>query len=264
MPTPRVILSEAMALEVGGKEPWPTDVKLYQPYEVEQILLPDNASCLATQAYLKMSKLSYTVEPRSNAEFMSPSGKVPFIQCGAFVVSELEPIVSFVASKGISLTNDLDNGQKADMRAYMSLINNVLANAELFITWCDAPTYKQVTKPRYGSVFPWPLNHLLCWQKKSSVTKRLHVLGWANKSLDDVFHEVDLCCSALSERLASKNYFFGDKPTELDALVFGHLFTVLTTPLPNNQLAATIRGYRALVDLCKRIEHEYFELPSSS
>lgn len=253
-----------MAFEAGGKEPWPSDVKLFQPYESEQILLPDNANCLATQAFLKMAKLPYTVEPRINAEFMSPSGKVPFIQCGAFVVSELEPIVSFVANKGASLTNDLDGDKKSDMRAYMSLVGTVFANAELFITWCDASTYKQVTKPRYGSVFPWPLNHLLCWQKKSSVIKRLHVLGWASKTLDDVFHEVDQCCQALSVRLGSKNYFFGDKPTELDALVFGHLFTVLTTPLPNNQLAATIRGYRSLVDLCKRIEHEYFELPSNS
>lgn len=111
-------------------------MKLFQPYEVEQILLPDNANCLATQAFLKMSKLKYAAEPRSNAEFMSPSGecrfyihvkvaalvfighfkcrihicfiiftgKVPFIQCGAFVVAELEPIVSFVASK-VSLSN---------------------------------------------------------------------------------------------------------------------------------------------------------------
>lgn len=57
-----------------AKEPWPSDVKLYQPYEVEQILLPDNANCLAVQAFLKMAKLTYAVEPRSNAEFMSPSG----------------------------------------------------------------------------------------------------------------------------------------------------------------------------------------------
>lgn len=50
-------------------------MKLYQPYEVEQILLPDNANCLAVQAFLKMAKLTYAVEPRSNAEFMSPSGQ---------------------------------------------------------------------------------------------------------------------------------------------------------------------------------------------
>jgi hypothetical protein len=33
--------------------------------------------------------------------------------------------------QGISLSDKLDNAEKADMRAYMSLVNTVLANAEV-------------------------------------------------------------------------------------------------------------------------------------
>jgi hypothetical protein len=36
-----------------------------------------------------------------------------------------------VSFQGISLSDKLDNTQKADMRAYMSLVNTVLANAEV-------------------------------------------------------------------------------------------------------------------------------------
>ena len=53
------------------------------------------------------------------------------------MVSEKEPIVAFVNTKGVSLTAALDVGQRADMRAYMSLVNNVLGNAELYISWVD-------------------------------------------------------------------------------------------------------------------------------
>lgn len=60
-----------------------------------------------------------------------PTGKVPFVRAGAFVISEMDPIVAFVNTKGISLTEHLDASQKADMRAYMSLVNNVLGNAEV-------------------------------------------------------------------------------------------------------------------------------------
>ena len=73
------------------------------------------------------------------------------MQAGAFVVSEMEPIVAFVNTKGVSLTAALDVGQRADMRAYMSLVNNVLGNAELYISWVD-----QVRPPpalREGKVF---------------------------------------------------------------------------------------------------------------
>ena len=40
----------------------------------------------------------------------------------------------------------------------MSLVSNVLGNAELFLSWNDDVTLLEVTKPRYGSVYPWPLN----------------------------------------------------------------------------------------------------------
>lgn len=112
-------------------EPWPSNVKLFQPYEVEQILLHDNANCLAVQAFLKMCDLDFQVECRANAEYMSPSGKVPFIKCGAFVISELEGIVQFVDNKGISLSSDLEDDDRSRMRAYMSLIHSVLENAEV-------------------------------------------------------------------------------------------------------------------------------------
>ncbi|KAF7996419.1 hypothetical protein HCN44_002051 [Aphidius gifuensis] len=258
MPSP--LLTDATELELTGQEPWPQSIKLYQPYEVEQILLPDNANCLAVQAYLHMCNLEYQIEPRKNAEYMSPSGRVPFIHCGAFVIADFDNIVQFVTRKGTSLSSDLDESEQADMRAYISLVNHGLANAEQYICWVDSVTRDNVTKPRHGSVYPWPLNHILNWQKERQVTKKLKVLRIFNKTLDEIYEDVKMYCSTLSERLGGKPYFYGDKgPKELDALVFGHLFTILTTPLPSVKLADIVKGYPDLVDLCKRIEKRYFQ-----
>ncbi|KAF5297562.1 hypothetical protein FQR65_LT09993 [Abscondita terminalis] len=257
--TTRGPLIDKIQLELGVLEPWPNDVKLYQPYEVEQILLPDNANCLAVQAFLRMCKLDFEVVSKPNAEFMSPSGKVPFIKCGAFVISELEPIIQFVNTKGITLTSSLESDQKSDMRAYMSLVHNVLENAELYICWCDKETYNEVTKPRNGSVYPWPLNHIQTWSKKSAVVKRLKMMGWFNKNIEQVYQEVENCCQALADRLEDKEFFFGRSPTELDALIFGHLFTILTTPLPNSNIANTVRNFPTLINLVQRVEKDYFK-----
>jgi len=86
----KVILPSSPTL-VSGRErdPWPSDAELYQPLDVEQILLSDNACCLAVQAFLRMAKLDFTVQQRANAEHMSPSGRVPFIRAGQFVIAEL-------------------------------------------------------------------------------------------------------------------------------------------------------------------------------
>ncbi|XP_034951653.1 metaxin-2-like [Chelonus insularis] len=255
---PHAILQDAYELELEAQEPWPQLIKLYQPHEVEQILLPDNANCLAVQAFLHMCNLEYQIIPRKNAEYMSPSGRVPFIQCGAFLISDFDNIVNFINNKGTSLSNELSSEEKYDMRAYMSLINNGLANAEQYICWVD-PATLEITKRRHGSVYPWPLNHILNWQKQRQVIKKLKVLSLYNKTLDEIYQDVKICCTALSKRLENKPYFYGDKgPTELDALVFGHLFTIITTPIPGCKLGEIVKNFPDLVDLCKRIETSFF------
>nr|ANW82724.1 Mtx2 [Pantherophis guttatus] len=126
------LVAEAFVTQIAAAEPWPQNAVLYQPLKEEQILLSDNAACLAVQAFLQMCNLPVQVVCRANAEYMSPSGKVPFIHVGNQVVSELGPIVQFVKAKGHSLSDGLDEVQKAEMKAYMELVNNMLLTAEVW------------------------------------------------------------------------------------------------------------------------------------
>lgn len=81
-----------------------------------------------------MCNLPFGVKSAANAEFMSPGGrmtKLPFVKVGAFVVAEFEPIVNLVESKGVSLSKWLDEDQKSDMRAYISLVEKIFTCAEV-------------------------------------------------------------------------------------------------------------------------------------
>lgn len=69
---------------------------------------------------------------------------------------------------------------------------------------------------------------------------------------------MEQCLLALSERLDKAEYFFKG-PTELDAMVYGYLFTMMTTSLPNgNQLRNLVKQYQNLDKFCDRVEREYF------
>ncbi|KAI4487096.1 hypothetical protein M0802_012050 [Mischocyttarus mexicanus] len=230
---PGELTADAITLELGAQEPWPQMIQLYRPFEVEQILLPDNASCLAVQAFLKMCNLEFQIKSRRDAEYMSPTGSLPFIKCGAFVLSEFDNIVSFISNKGTSLSNHLKPEDKSDMKAYISLVNNVFVNAELYICWVDPTTLEEVTKQRHGSVYPWPLNHYLNWQKRKQVIKRLNVL---------------------------ETSFFGNEPTELDALVYGHMEALSKFHfLPSTQEISTIiHTFPGLMEHTYRINNIYF------
>uniref|UniRef100_A0AAY5KJ72 Metaxin 2 n=1 Tax=Esox lucius TaxID=8010 RepID=A0AAY5KJ72_ESOLU len=180
------------------------------------------------QAYLRMCNLPVQVSYRPNAEYMSPSGKVPFVHVGNQVVSELGPIVQFTKAK-------------------------------LYIQWCDDNTAAEISRPRYSSPYSWPLNHILAYQKQWEVRRKMTAVGWAGKNLEQVYEDVSQCCQALSQRLGTQPYFFNKQPTELDALVFGHLFTILTTRLTSDELSEKVKSYSNLLAFCRRIEQSYFE-----
>uniref|UniRef100_A0AAY5EMR9 Metaxin 2 n=1 Tax=Electrophorus electricus TaxID=8005 RepID=A0AAY5EMR9_ELEEL len=180
------------------------------------------------QAYLRMCGLPVRVCCRANAEYMSPSGKVPFIHVGNQVVSELGPIVQFTKAK-------------------------------LYIQWCDDTTASEITRQRYSSPYSWPLNHILAYQKQWEVRRKMNAIGWAGKGLEQVYEDVSQCCQALSQRLGTQPFFFNKQPTELDALVFGHLFTILTTRLTTDELSERIKSCSNLLSFCRRIEQTYFE-----
>ncbi|PIO53037.1 hypothetical protein TELCIR_25647, partial [Teladorsagia circumcincta] len=65
----------------------------------DQALLYEYAECLAAQAFLRIAHLSYSVKQRPNAEFISPTGKVPLLKVRRTLVPEFGGIVDFVAKK---------------------------------------------------------------------------------------------------------------------------------------------------------------------
>ncbi|XP_016408552.1 metaxin-2-like [Sinocyclocheilus rhinocerous] len=130
---------------------------------------------------------------------------------------------------------------------------------DLYIQWCDDYTATEISRPRYSSPYSWPLNHILAYQKQWEVRRKMNAIGWSGKSLEQVYEDVSQCCQALSQRLGTQPYFFNKQPTELDALVFGHLFTILTTQLTNDELAEKVKSYTNLLSFCHRIEQAYFK-----
>ena len=43
-----------------------------------------------------------------------------------------------------------------------------------------------MTKPRYGSMYKWPLSKVIPWQKQREIKARLSSLGWTNKTFEEV------------------------------------------------------------------------------
>ncbi|KAI9579344.1 hypothetical protein GQX74_004816 [Glossina fuscipes] len=250
-------------------EPWPEDVTLYQPYEKEQILLAESASCLAVKAYMKMCNLSFQIRSCANAEFMSPGGrmtKLPVLQSGLFIYAEFAPIVNYIKRKGEALENWMKKDEKLEMRSYLSLAENVFTLAELYISFMVKDVYDKFTAPRNGCVHPWPLNKIQNFIKLRRAKELLKIYQWKDMKINEVTAKVRKCCEILQSKLEESSgiYFYGEEPCALDAMVFGHLFSVLRSNLPNTALQSTVRQFKLLVQLCHFIDKEYFQVESES
>lgn len=104
-------------------------------------------------------------------------------------MSELEGIVQLAQTKGISLSDRLNASQKADLRAYMSLVHNVLGNALLYFVWLDTDIYVNFTRFRAGSPYNFPLRLFIPWSIRRTVTRQLNMLGWGERTPEEVYRE---------------------------------------------------------------------------
>lgn len=78
-----------------------------------------------------MSGIKYNLKMKKNAEHMSPSGKVPFINSGMCIIPEFEAIVSFMQYKKFTCLQ-IKECEKPKFRLIMSMLINTLEVAERY------------------------------------------------------------------------------------------------------------------------------------
>lgn len=259
------------APSLSKEEAWPVDALLYQPLESQQILLPEYASSLAVQTYLRMCRLPYEERSCANAEFMSPGGRLtrlPLLRIGRRLLAEFEPIVEYVeqGQPKQALTSWLDEEQREQLLTMVTHVENTCTLAELHSCFCSLDTYEEHTWLRNGATYPWPLNMLRRYDRKQDALRILRVYGWHQLDEAGVQQQLRKCLQLLMEMLQEVDreqgepmFLWGKQPTPLDALLFGHMAAVLGTKLPQVYLANTMREFPRLVDICRRIDADYFE-----
>ena len=57
---------------------------------------------------------------------------------------------------------------------------------QMYVCWYENSVANEVTKPRFGSVYPWPLNKIIPYWRQKEITNKLKSIGWTQKSLEEV------------------------------------------------------------------------------
>ncbi|XP_052101289.1 metaxin-1-like [Mytilus californianus] len=224
--------------------------------------------CLAVWAYCKFSGLPTKVQKSHQTNvFQSSLAKhnLPVLQHGYATESQLGNILSYLKNQGLGVDKSFSNKELADISAFSALIEEKLLPAYLHHWWVDTDTYVEITRPFYAKASPFPLNYFVPGRIQRAAKQHIYAPR-INDVINDeevemlVYKEAKECLNHLSYRLGENDFFFGDQPSSLDALVFGYVAPLLKAPLPNSQLANHVKGCPNLSGLCNRILNKYLPM----
>jgi len=215
--------------------------------------------CMASQALLHFAGMKYNVDNCDN-DALSPSGKLPVLRRADDnkpLITGAAGIAEYLAHKGFSL-GPVSNEQRTSMRAIISLVRQRLYTATLAEVWCNDANFSSVGVSQIMAArHPFPLSWVLGWQTRLAVREAVFNAGRA-RSMDAVIHDADNAYKCLKLLLRDQDFFFGDRPCELDAYAFGHLAFVLDAELADSRLRPLLGRHENLVAYVHRIKERYF------
>jgi len=148
--------------------------------------------------------------------------------------------------------------QLADQSSYIGYITESLYNCQLYNWWVDDENYQLFTNRIFASKVTFPLNFFIPYSMRSKIIQKLQFIDFTQETDDMVYDRADEIYKSLSVKLGNQNYFFGDYPTTLDAIVYGFLITQTAANLPKNNLRNLILNYHNLVEYCNRLTTLFF------
>lgn len=219
-----------------------------------------DTACLEALAYAKFSGAPLIVNEVRRPWFAT----LPVMRHGPSTrLTKFEDMVSHLRKQNYSADIQLSAQQSSDVRAYTAMLRQKLKPALLYLWWVDAKNYVDLTRPWYARALAFPLNYILPGQMQRDATAalqcKLELLDLEGTQAETaLLKEAQECLTTLSQRLGKEMFFFGKRPTSLDAVVFAHLAPLLKAPFPNAALQNHLKACENLAAFVGRILQQYF------
>eukprot|EP00842_Homolaphlyctis_polyrhiza_P006129 jgi/Hompol1/6517/HPOL_005005-RA len=182
-------------------------------------------ACLSIAAYLNLAGADWSINECRNPG-ISPNGELPVLRVGVEPVVGTANIIRTLKSKGLDLDEHLSPKQRIESDAFIALIEDKLCDALMYTRWMEAQNYQKATQPTLAKSLSFFGKFTVPTQLKEKAFARLSQyrdVSVEGGPLNEVYIRARDAYQALATKLGDKSYFFGDKPSTLDAIAYGHL-----------------------------------------
>lgn len=185
--------------------------------------------CCKLETWLRIADVPYEVvdtpDPRKG-----PKGKLPFIEEAGVRIADTSIIVDHLTrTRGVDPDAGLDDRQ----RAVALLVQRTLEEHYAFVlvyTHLVRDQGFQQTRSRFDAV-PSIIRPLVVRTVQGTIKKMLWMQGISRHSDQEIVESALRDWRAILTIMGDRQFFFGDQPTNIDAVVFGALATSVLTPI---------------------------------
>ncbi|KJH52982.1 Metaxin-1-like family protein [Dictyocaulus viviparus] len=163
-------------------------------------------------------------------------------------VTDFDKFVEILRNSGqeVVIDAELTSFERSQIDAFSCFLQQYLFPAVLHTFWTDDLNYSTLTHYWFSSrlSFPYSLYYL---EKRKKRAQRLLMDRTTNSIMKDGLQTLNMLSAKLGD----------NKPSSLDALVFGYLAPILRLPLPNDRLQLHLRACPNLVRFVEQISSIY-------
>jgi glutathione S-transferase len=211
--------------------------------------------CCKLETWLRIAGIPYAVvdtpDPRKG-----PKGKVPFIEDAGVRIGDSSLIVDhLMRTRGVDPDAHLDASQRAIALLVQRTLEEHYAFVILYTHFIRAEGWRH-TRATFDAV-PTFVRPLVSGMVRGRMRKLLWTQGVLRHSDEDIIEAALRDWRAVLQVMSDGPFFFGDRPTGVDAIVFGVLATSLLTPI-ESPIRDFLRSQPACVTYADRMRARFF------
>lgn len=217
--------------------------------------------CVRLETWLRMTGIPYEARVMDPVNYPIPKGKIPYIEDNGLIMGDSTLIIDYLRK---SRNVDPDAHLTPTERAISTAFSRMLTENTYWTTVLDRyaddsgwAIYRELIRPMITYGAPVEQHEEIIAGFKKNILAGYHGHGLGRHANDEAAQILKEDLVAVSRFLADKPFFFGDKPTSVDATAYGVLANIINVPL-DTPTARYGRDLPNLIAYCKRMQDRFF------
>lgn len=212
--------------------------------------------CLKLDAVLRMAGVEHE-SVTANTPFGGPKGKAPWIEHDGRKVGDSTLIILYLKEHlGIDPNAHLTEEQRGLALAIQRLIDEDLYWAMVYDRWVRPENWALLKSTVLGGI-PAPVRAIMAPIARRGVMRQLKGHGMGCHSEAEIVAIGTRDIAALAAILRDQPYFFGEPPSEVDAVAYGQLANIQLVEFAS-PLRAAIASHSNLMRFIERFRARYY------